>query len=1004
MSDPARWQINQYAPPSLTPLFDPAQPQQQPQQQQSQQLRPLQPSPFRGYSTYTKPNIQLPEPDKADNRRTRISRACAKKRGPPKGYIEVLENRLKRMERILGNLADTDEEEIKDELSSSMTQTIKDVPNTTPTEITGVMAENKNKTPTELPLTPTLPPTLPPPPLPISTMRTRYIGDMSPLPFLAQKINFEDARIASKIGVKIKRFGQSLVLYEKDETKDGKNSNIALLEELNIIKPGETIKGVNDWIYKVSGVDKVTSDGLLKIYFAYIHSGLPVVNKQLFLKQYRGETGEYPSAPLLNAIYGAAVRYMETCDMNGDKISLDIEMQEGWSERLFENLITFVKGKYSPCISTVQALVIGQNHRASLDEKMASGWLLNSAAIRMAQDLGLHRSSECWDIPDSEKETRKRVWWSVYIMDKWSAASTGRPQTIFDEDCDESYPNESADWDEVMDINHDNGYPSLDKSVAQKAKNENIPIYQPFVQLVKLSEILGRILQGLYTPLAKKHSEKHGSDAIVTYLDNALSEWRAALPPALQISSINVKRLDSHGKTPLLSMSGLMYLSYCTLLILLHRPFIEKDGGQKTRSSQSSLSICTSAATRCVDIAEKMHYRDFLLVSWNFAIYPVFTAALIHIYNAANPDSIVSDVAKSNLIKAAGVIKRLSKLSSGAGRLYVVLRQLMKLRKIDIDSCELSDTDVAPKKRARTTNWDTTTKKPRPISTKGKQRSTEGNTTTKVSDVGRGASMEKTYINRSSSAELISPSANVLSDSEVCSTHSTPSSMSNGDWINGLYSQLQSEMSNTCQQPQQHILQQQPQQQHQHQQIHRQQHHQQQQQQQQQHQREHSQHSLEADPYSLRQFGLNMDSTYTIPPTPSTMPYQPNNNMSDMSNNNISSVMLPTNPADSFLFGLSDLTFSSPYNNTVPVIPNYDTTVQQQQQQQQQQPNYLQDQAMIDQTVFRNRPDNPFWSVPSSIELDDWTAYLLPQQPPPPPTTTNLQNSQQRGWNSSGWV
>lgn len=102
--------------------------------------------------------------------------------------------------------------------------------------------------------------------------------------------------------------------------------------------------------------------------------------------------------------------------------------------------------------------------------------------------------------------------------------------------------------------------------------------------------------------------------------------------------------------------------------------------------------------------------------------------------------------------------------------------------------------------------------------------------------------------------------------------------------------------------------------------------------------------------------------------------------------------MLPTDPANSFLFGLSDLTFSSPYNNTAPAIPNYDTTVQ---------PNYLQDQAMIDQTIFRNRPDNPFWSVPSSIELDDWTAYLLPQQPP---STTNVQNSQQRGWNSPGWV
>jgi hypothetical protein len=96
-------------------------------------------------------------------------------------------------------------------------------------------------------------------------MRTRYIGDMSPLPFLAQKINFEDARIASKIGIKIRRFGQSLVLYEKDERLNDKSANQVLLEDLNMLKPGETIKGLNDWIYKVAGVDKSTSDSLMKV-------------------------------------------------------------------------------------------------------------------------------------------------------------------------------------------------------------------------------------------------------------------------------------------------------------------------------------------------------------------------------------------------------------------------------------------------------------------------------------------------------------------------------------------------------------------------------------------------------------------------------------------------------------------------------------------------------------------------------------------------------------------
>lgn len=225
--------------------------------------------------------------------------------------------------------------------------------------------------------------------------------------------------------------------------------------------------------------------------------------------------------------------------------------------------MVYFQGKYNPCISLVQASLISQNHRASMDEKLTGNWALASVAARVAQDIGLHRSSDSWTLPASEKETRKRTWAAVYIMDKWSSAATGRPQSIFDEDCDEFYPSESADWDEVMDVPQEDEdrsdgprFPSLDEHVAQKVKHGIIPLYQPFVQLLKLSEILGKLLQGLYTPLAKKHSEKYGSDAIVNYLDNALSKWRSALPPALQICSTNVHRLDNHGVTPLISMSG----------------------------------------------------------------------------------------------------------------------------------------------------------------------------------------------------------------------------------------------------------------------------------------------------------------------------------------------------------------------------------------------------------------------------------------------------------------
>lgn len=141
-------------------------------------------------------------------------------------------------------------------------------------------------------------------------------------------------------------------------------------------------------------------------------------------------------------------------------------------------------------------------------------------------------------------------------MDRWTAASTGRPQTIFDNDCDVEYPNDSADWEEIMDISNDleeensTRFPSVvDEDIPPSA---SVPIYQSFVEIIKLSEILGDILQGLYTPLAKLRSEKHGSNAIVNYVDDTLSKWRNKLPEDMnfnQINEKNAKLLSKSGNT-----------------------------------------------------------------------------------------------------------------------------------------------------------------------------------------------------------------------------------------------------------------------------------------------------------------------------------------------------------------------------------------------------------------------------------------------------------------------
>lgn len=237
-----------------------------------------------------------------------------------------------------------------------------------------------------------------------------------------------------------------------------------------------------------------------------------------------------------------------------------------------------------------------------------------------------------------------------------------------------------------------------------------------------------------------------------------------------------------------------MYLAYCTLLILLHRPFIENDQElHRNKLSSSSLTICTNAATRCIDIAEKMHYRDFLLVSWNFALYPIFTAALIHIYNAASSDSIVSDVAKTNLVRSMAVIRRITKLSPAAGNLYEVLKKLVAHRGISVeDLTDGEDTADSLKKPVR---------KRKQRSTQAKNRVEETNTSTgnaatrtsslspKVSDV-RGGPQPETTSRRGTTASSTSDA-----DRASASGGSTPTSVMNGDWLNGFYSGLEQQES-----------------------------------------------------------------------------------------------------------------------------------------------------------------------------------------------------------------
>ena len=62
---------------------------------------------------------------------------------------------------------------------------------------------------------------------------------------------------------------------------------------------------------------------------------------------------------------------------------------------------------------------------------MAQAWLYIGMAVRMAQDLGLHKNADKWSgvgkvlFTDAELQERRRIWYGCVVMDKYISAYIG---------------------------------------------------------------------------------------------------------------------------------------------------------------------------------------------------------------------------------------------------------------------------------------------------------------------------------------------------------------------------------------------------------------------------------------------------------------------------------------------------------------------------------------------------------------------------------------------------
>lgn len=138
--------------------------------------------------------------------------------------------------------------------------------------------------------------------------------------------------------------------------------------------------------------------------------------------------------------------------------------------------------------------------------------------------MGLHTENWKPEIPEGsdlfEAEKRRRVWYSIYVLDRLLSLQLGRPPAIHDEDCHVRLPSRVADLD-------------IDGEFADPAALDQDPSTGDyFLVVIDFSRIVGHVLRDIYSP---KKGQSTSVDLLSTKrFDKELVDWKLGLPRALR--------------------------------------------------------------------------------------------------------------------------------------------------------------------------------------------------------------------------------------------------------------------------------------------------------------------------------------------------------------------------------------------------------------------------------------------------------------------------------------
>ncbi|KAJ8125747.1 hypothetical protein O1611_g7892 [Lasiodiplodia mahajangana] len=367
--------------------------------------------------------------------------------------------------------------------------------------------------------------------------------------------------------------------------------------------------------------DSAHLDFLIDFYFAHSHTLYPIVRRSeimsVLTEARAGEVrGQQTCSPLqlFNIWMVLAIGSTAYCS-----ITLDDESE---SMLYYSKALTYFEPALAYGGTAMLEVLTLQVSFSFFNQLGPNTWFLVGTAARIAIGMGLHADSIYQSLPIDEAERRKRLFFSIYMMDRVVSVALGRPFAIHDDDIDVS-PFAGVDEDNITPTEI-RPQPGLQLSLI------TVPLH-----ILALRRIASKIASQVYSPRASTSLSMEERETSIHALHEELITWRRNMPFPLPQDSASSSRV------PQFSNSWYDF-NYYTHVAMLYRP-----SPLLPTSSPERLQTLRQVTSMALRTAMTMHQQQRLAYNWlNFLA--LYTVSLSLIYSiTAQPDSLVSVLQKT---------------------------------------------------------------------------------------------------------------------------------------------------------------------------------------------------------------------------------------------------------------------------------------------------------------------------------------------------------------------